>query len=252
MNDREFDELSAGHALHALSAADEQSFQQALAARPDRRAQAERDEAAAAALADTVAEQTPPPALRADLLSRIAVTPQLSPADADTPMPDVEAPVPSARRRPARSSRVWFALAACLALVVAVGAGIVVVAQQMNRPAAVVALERIDGAPDAQTASTPLPDGGEATVHWSSSLGEAVLVSDGLPAIASDKSFEMWIVRDGVPVSAGVFDAAGAPATAQLAGTLTAGDVVAVTVEQQGGSPNGAPTSQPILAIATA
>ena len=36
-----------------------------------------------------------------------------------------------------------------------------------------------------------------------------------------------------------------------LEGTMKPGDTIAVTVEQQGGSPTGEPTSDPIVAIPT-
>ncbi|MDQ1131050.1 anti-sigma factor [Microbacterium sp. SORGH_AS_0888] len=264
MNDREFEELSAGHALGALSAEDERLFQQAVRARPDRVDRSRDDEEAAAMLADAVTPVTPPPALRDSLLARIAVTPQVdaspvedgsAPASPDTPTGDVAVLREDASRRaarPLRASRLWFALAASIALVVAIGAGVAVVAQQTQRPAAVVALEQIERAPDAQTASSSVAGGGDATLHWSPSLGKAVLVSEGLPALASDQSFELWFVRDGEPVSAGVFDASGSSTTAELAGRMEAGDIVAVTVEAAGGSPSGQPTSTPIVAIPTA
>ena len=59
--------------------------------------------------------------------------------------------------------------------------------------------------------------------------------------------------EDGTPVSGGQFDTdASGAATAALDGTVEAGDVIAVTVEPDGGSPTGAPTSEPIVALPTA
>jgi anti-sigma-K factor RskA len=37
-----------------------------------------------------------------------------------------------------------------------------------------------------------------------------------------------------------------------LAGDMHAGDVIAVTVEQAGGSPSGSPTTDPVVVIPTA
>ncbi len=145
-----------------------------------------------------------------------------------------------------------FGLAASLILLVALGFGAVTLGQLMNRPAAVVALDQIEAAPDAQTASATVTDGsGTATVHWSDSVGKVVLVSDGLPSIDRNQSFELWYVRGDTPVPAGTFDDAKS-ATVLLEGTVKAGDVIAVTVEQQGGSPTGQPTSDPIVTIPTA
>ncbi len=90
------------------------------------------------------------------------------------------------------------------------------------------------------------------TAHWSESVGKAVLVSDGLPAIADDEAFELWFVRDGAAISAGTFTAEGGTATALLDGAIETGDVIAITVEPAGGSPTGQPTTDPIVAIETA
>lgn len=248
MNAQEFAELSAGHALAALSPADEQAFQRALAEHPEWAAQVVADEGTAALLADGVAASAPPAAVRDALLARIAAPSASVPPASATPAAAAAEP-----RRPRRwGAKAWFALAASLLLVLAVGVGATVLAQQLTRPAAVVALDRIDQAPDARTAEAPTPDGGTATLHWSASLGEAVLVSDGMPSIASDQDFQLWFVRDGAAVSAGVFDTdAGGSATALLTGTIEPGDTVAVTVEAAGGSKTGAPTTQPLFAIPT-
>lgn len=262
MNDREFDELSAGDALHALSSDDQRMLEDALAADPRLHDRLDADAAAAARLAETVSEVVPPPALRAALLARIASTPQdaaprpsapvaapASPAPASTA---ASAPAPAQRARAGWGPRSWFALAASVLLVLGIGGAVAVVSQQVNAPASVVALERIESAPDAQSAAATVAGGGEATLHWSGSLGEAVLVSDGLPSIAEDKAFELWYVRDGAPISAGVFSTDDGDATAVLSGAMHAGDVVAVTVEDAGGAPAGLPTTEPIVAIATA
>ena len=45
--------------------------------------------------------------------------------------------------------------------------------------------------------------------------------------------------EEAVPTAAGTFDVSGGSATAQLRGGFQAGDIVAVTVEQQGGSATG-------------
>lgn len=264
MNDREFDELAAGHALHALSPADEHAFQEALAADPLRGAQGRAHEEAVARLADAVPSVEPPRRIRADLLARIAETPQLSqerasesedaaPAPSSPALPptrDDSAPAPAAGAS-GRGPRRWFVLAASVALLVAVSAGAVVTVQSLMRPAAVSALEAIDEAPDARTADATLADGGTVTLHWSPARGAAVLVSDDLPGIEADRQFELWLVRDGTAHSAGAFDPAEEQTIAVLDRSIEPGDVVAVTVEPAGGSPSGQPTTEPIVAIET-
>ena len=281
MNEPEFAELAAGHSLGALSAEDERRYRDALAAHPEWTTIAEDDADTAALLAEGASPVAPPPALRDALLARIAVTAQLPglagapagpPEEASAPASE---PVPAAvvdgaaasesegvrsaspaggegaSRRPHRPRRLMFALAACLVLILGLGVGAAVVIPQLLRPAAVVALDRIESAPDAAQKTVSLPSGGHATAHWSASIGTAVLVSDGLAPLDGKQTYELWFVRGDGPVSAGVFAAEPGTTTAQLSGSMRAGDAIAVTVEQAGGSPTGKPTSQPILVIPT-
>lgn len=258
MNEQEFAELAAGHALNALSPDDEQIFQRELAVHPEWTALVESDAATVATLADGVADVPPPLAIRAALLARISAPP------VPDGMPDLDAPLIAAADAPPTTDAVqtierksWtrglFALAASLVLLVALGFGAVSLSEMLNTPADVVALEQIEAAPDAQTATAALVDGGEATVHWSESVGKVVLVSDGLPSIADDEAFELWFIRgDEAPIAAGTFTAEDAEATALLDGTMQPGDTIAVTIEDAGGSPSGVPTTDPIVAIPTA
>ncbi len=265
MNEKDFAELAAGAALHALSPQDERRFRLTLAEHPEWHHIIEADAATAAQLSTPFTDEVPRPDIRAALMARIATTPQHS----DAPDADDIAGFASAEddpgatepehpssggeiRAPRRWSRAVFALAACLALLVGVGVGAVAVNDYLNRPASVVALEKIEGAGDAAEASVMLDDGTTATAHWSPSLGAAVLVTDGLSAPEDGKTYEMWFVRGTTPVSAGVFDADGTTSTAVLDGEMHAGDVIAVTVEQAGGSPNGLPTTDPLIVIPTA
>lgn len=145
-----------------------------------------------------------------------------------------------------------FALAASVALVVGIGVGVSVLGSQLNRPASVIALEQIEAAGDAQQATVELEDGAQATAHWSASVGDVVLVTEGLASLDEDSAYELWFVREDGAVAAGVFDTDAGTATALLEGTMREGDVIAVTVEQAGGSPTGEPTTDPIIVIPTA
>ena len=283
MNEQDFAELAAGQAVRALSPDDERAYHAALAEHPEWTPIAQADADTAVALADTVAEVAPPPGVRSALLARIAQLPQDSAPEADaaapvaadtaadtataaadpiaaeTPAVETPAaePAPDTATVQAAERRSWtrglLALAASFVLLLGLRFGAVLIGQQLNRPPGVVALEQIEDAPDAQSASVSLQDGGDATAHWSGSLGKAVLVSDGLPVLSDEESFELWFVREGTPISAGVFETDDdGEATAVLTGEMHAGDVIAVTVEQAGGSPSGQPTSDPIVAIPTA
>lgn len=242
MSEKDLDELLAGHALHALSPDDQTRLDEALAGDPALADRARRDEETAVFLADAVPEVAPPARIRDELLARIAAEPAPALSDEDA-APEPEA---AARVRPMR--RVWFTLAASIALVLAVGIGVASIAQMLDRPEAVVALERIESADDAQSASAEVAGGGTLELHWSPSTGEAVVVADGVPVLDEGSQYELWYVRGETPIPAGVFDG-GSDAPTLLEGEMAPGDVVAVTVEQEGGSPTGAPTTTPIVAV---
>lgn len=257
MNEQEFAELAAAHALGALSDADERRFAEALVEHPEWLAIADDDHDTVAFLADGLSPVAPPPALRAALLQQIATVPQdggEAPASPDaTAVADAETQPTSA---PAPAAAPWrrriFALAAGLALIVGAGVATTTVISQLQRPASVVALNEIRSAPDAEQAKVRLDSGATATAHWSGEVGKAVLVASGLDDLGADKSYELWFVRGDEPIPAGVFDAGDGTATALLDQPMHAGDVIAVTIEQAGGSPSGLPTTDPIIVIPTA
>ncbi len=270
MEENEFAELAAGAALHALSPADQRAFDIARREHPEWDHWVRTDAATAAALADGVADALPPLTLRSTLMSRIAATPQVPAMDPSVAasaepvqqwsppapeQPQVEPPPPTAVIQ-AVSRRNWtrgiLGLAASLVLLVALGLGAALLNDYINRPPEIVALQQIEDAPDAQSATVAVTDGGTATAHWSESVGKVVLQSQGLPEIADDQSFELWFVRAGTPVSAGTFESTDGSATALLEGAMEPGDTIAVTIEPEGGSPDGKPSTDPIVAIPTA
>lgn len=285
MDEQEFAELAAGYVLGSLSPEDRLAFDEARAAHPEWEHWIVEDAAIAAALAEAVPDAAPPLTARSTLLARIGTMPQLPALETDDaaaadplagpvevpPLPELTAeeasvlppsppatdPAPTTTTIQAVSRRNWtrglLTLAASLVVLVTLGFGAVTLNQYVNRPPEVVALDEIEAAPDAESATFDLEEGGTATAHWSASVGKAVLVSDGLPEIADDESFELWFVREGgEPVSAGVFEASGGTSTAILEGEMQPGDTIAVTIEPQGGSPDGQPSSDPIIAIPTA
>ena len=261
MTENEFAELAAGHALNALSIEDEHRFRTALAEHPEWELVATDAAATVAELAAGVAEVPPPPALRSALLNQIAVTRQDGAAIEDPVIegpvvedPVVESPVVEAPRdvKPRAWRRRLFALAASVVLLVGIGVATTTLVTNMNRPAAVVALEDVRAADDAAQATAELPSGAQATAYWSASLAKAVLVTEGLEELEPGQAYELWLVRGETPISGGVFTTSGdGEATAVVDEPMHDGDVIAVTIEEAGGSPTGLPTTDPIIVIAT-
>ncbi len=103
----------------------------------------------------------------------------------------------------------------------------------------------------AYLALTPAAPSFVATLDGGTLRYEAVVTKDkltitrvaGAPADATH-SHELWLIAgDNPPVSLGVIPGDGE--TISLPG-VTAGQILAVTVEQRGGSPTGAPTTKPV------
>lgn len=126
-------------------------------------------------------------------------------------------------------------LAAAAAIVVALaafGAGIAL------RPAHVPTMaEQIMSAPDMRTASTPIA-GGTATVVFSRDMNGAVLLMNNVPPPSQGTVYQMWLVGDKGPQSAGTMNAAAiTPSTTHTFTSLKDASVLAFTVEPSGGSP---------------
>ena len=270
MNERDFADLAAGHALNALSDADERAYQEALAGNPHWSSHVRDAADAVAAIADTVVPVEPPASVRASLMARITDLPQVGASEPEpernsadledyaaagpAPVePELEAVAVGSSGGSGWGLRRWFTLAASIVAVLVLGFGAVTIGQQLTRPASLVALEQVTTAPDAQSATATTTDGAVVTAHWSASTGQSVLVTDKMSALPSDKTYELWFVRDDTAIAAGIFttDADG-KATAVLQGEFHSGDVIAVTVEPAGGSPDGTPSSAPVVAVATA
>lgn len=189
---------------------------------------------ATAGLADSVMPVTPPPALRNAVLADAARTPQEGPL-----------PGPSEESRPASTRHhVGRWLAAAAAAVVVVTGGVTVVSQPWNHtPNAVSAIERVQDAPDAQHATAPAGNGSLVMVT-SATQGKAVATLRDVPAAASGKVYQAWLITASGPVSAGFLQ----PGKATLLqGSITGAKGAAVTIEPTGGS--NQPTTKPVASV---
>ncbi|GAC58041.1 anti-sigma-K factor RskA [Gordonia hirsuta DSM 44140 = NBRC 16056] len=227
------EDLTAAAALFALDALDDVERARLLRtvaqAPPARREEfdaevAEVREALAGLSRATAAE--PPAALRGRLLAQIDDEPVAS--------------APSRRRRPG-----WM-LAAAAAAAVVVGVGGVAIGYAIgdrDAPGRQSSVEEIFAAPDVQTTSGEVA-GGRATVTYSPSTGEGVLVMNQVPKPAPGTIYQMWLDGPGGPRLAGTMTDAdiGSSTTAVIEGmrgatavSFTVGD--AATPEQRIGEP---------------
>lgn len=104
--------------------------------------------------------------------------------------------------------------------------------------------------PDALRESRALSDGGTATLVWSAEAGRAAVIVNAKNPVPSGKTYELWFIRSGAAIPAGVVSGqSAAPTARELSGAIKTGDEVAITVEPARGSPQ--PTTKPIVVIPT-
>ena len=78
-----------------------------------------------------------------------------------------------------------------------------------------------------------------ATVYWNPNTKQVMLDVNNLPMPPSDKQYQLWALKDGKPIDAGIFEMK--PGTDgdmhMMPVTITDADAFAVTLEKKGGSP---------------
>jgi len=210
-------DLTAAYALDALDEADTELYEEHL-----RTCERCRDElaslrAAAAALAHVAPPASPPPELRAQILER-----------ARSERPNVR---PLVRRRVLLPAITAVAAACAIAALAVWATSLHRDLDRRNQLLAVL------GDPSAHRFALTGARG--ALVVRDN--GDAALVTS-LPPAPSGKTYQLWVIRNGTPKSAGLY---GGGRSVLVAGRVAAGTTVAVTVERAGGA--RAPTTKPIL-----
>ncbi|WP_229053864.1 anti-sigma factor domain-containing protein [Aeromicrobium sp. Leaf350] len=224
--------LVGPYALDVLEPDERTEFEAHLDSCPTCREEVDGFIATAVRLGEAVA-QDPPDALRARILSAAATTPQERPTV-----------VPMRRKRPLRSRAVGLVAAAAMAVAAVGVTGYVLEHQQLQDYQAQQSdVEAVMTAADAQIADTELSGGGTMRLVHSSKLDAAVVTVSSLPTL-SDRVYQLWTMREGVPTSAGLLENSDMTYVSDVDGA----DQMAVTVEPAGGSAK--PTSLPIGTVA--
>ncbi|MEW2132966.1 anti-sigma factor [Streptomyces sp. NPDC005435] len=187
------------------------------------------------------------PALRAEVLRRVASVRQVAPGTAPA------ARLRPAGRRRARGPLAW-ALAASVAVAAAFGGAALWQyerAQDATRRAAVAegradAVAGVLAAPDAKSRTVRVA-GGTGTVVVSAERDRAVFMAAGMPAPPDGKVYQLWFDDGGAMRSAGLMNPALRSQTVLLRGPVAGASGVGVTVEPAGGSAR--PTSAPVTVL---
>lgn len=231
--------LATPYAMHALSDADAAVVEQRIAAAEPEVAEAFTDEVRAvretmAALAAVTALE-PPHHLRGQVLRQVSEAPRRRPGGSSR-----------SPRRWARASLMAAALA-----VVALGALGVGYALRPTPSATQTAADTVFAAPDVRTVTGDMPGGGRATVVFSRERHSGVLVMNNVPKPQPGTVYQLWLIDQNGPHSAGTMDAAEvSPSTTAVLPDLGASQTLAFTVEPPGGST--APTSPPVAQLSLA
>jgi len=239
VTDHQWSELAAPYALGALAPDERERFEAHLAECAVCRGEVQALREVAVLLADAAPAATLPSGLRDRILRE------------------------ARQIRPLRSGRApvipW--LAAAASLLVALGFGYVYLRERadLQRASAALAAARDTvAARDSLIATIFAPDvvtaalaatgkAPSARLYWNPSRHRIVVAVFQLPPAAAGRTYQLWAIAQGKPVSLGVFNTAadGRLTTAMDVPPGLTFELTAVTEEPAGGSP--APTQQPFL-----
>lgn len=247
MMDGDMHDLVGAYVLDALSPAETRAFQDHLQSCRDCQIEVRELREAVGALPLAVEEVEPP----ADLFDRIRDTienerPALKPIAGGRPTP----------RRPVPWSYLEIAVATAAAiLIVALGAWNIHLQSQISNDRAALQYQHavnkaiLSGARVSTVPGTGVAPGATAALVQPSHPGPGYLIVEGLPDLASNGVYEVWLVKPSVPpVPAGVFSSAGQGVQIwQLRKSARGFPVTAVT-EERGPHGSQAPKGPKVLA----
>ncbi|HJT95119.1 MAG TPA: anti-sigma factor [Mycobacterium sp.] len=219
-NDSDLIALATPYALHAMPEAELADIDSRIAAAPAEVAQAFADEVRAIretmAVISAATAVEPPQQLRDRVLAEVG-----------------GGPVRQLRPRVQRWQKAVLAAAAALVI----GLGALGVGLALRPTPAPSTAEQVFAAPDVRTVSGDIPTGGTATVVFSREKNAGVLVMNNVAPPRPGTVYQMWLIGDNGPQSAGTMDdKAVAPSTTAVLPDLGSSKALAFTVEPGTGS----------------
>lgn len=227
MNHERFEELKEAYALGALPENERREFEEYLAAHPERQTEVQELSSIANLLALSPEEQDPPPELRRSLLQTVRAEAPPRPSRSFADLTDTL----KGLLTPAR-----VALGGAALVVIGLISWNVALQDEVSK-----LQEEARSTRPVELESPSSPARGELV----NVRGKMVLVVEDMPPIPANKTYQIWVIEDDVPKPAGLFEPQDGTAAATVRGPVRKADMVAITVEPEGGSP--APTSDPLL-----
>jgi anti-sigma-K factor RskA len=242
MTDNPARELLGAWALDAVDDVERAAVERAIRedAELAEEARALRETAALLAAGEAAA---PPADVREKVLTTIAQTGQEDPVP--RARPDRAGASPTARGGHRRSR--WIAAAAIL-LAAAIPTGLAVQQAQRAQRAEeqVTSLAEALARPDTEVLRAEVEGGGRAVAVITDD--DTIFTAQDLPALTDDRAYQLWVIDQGSPSSAGVLAAHEGSVSAEV-DQLPDGAVLALTIEPAGGSTQ--PTTTPIVTLPT-
>ena len=233
MNHKRFDEVKDAYVLGALPEQERRELEEYLAAHPERQAEIDELGNVASLLALSPPEQEPSPELRRSIMA-----------------------VVEAQRPPART-RSWLAgvkellsvrnltLGAAALLVIGLFSwNMLLQGQVKDLQGQVASLQDSQQSRMVALAGTGAAQRAEAEVILLKGH-KAVLMAEDMPRVPENKTYQIWVIEDDVPQPSGLFEADGDTVAAVVEKPLDEDDVIAITIEPNGGSQQ--PTTDPML-----
>jgi anti-sigma-K factor RskA len=234
MNNERFEDLKDAYVLGALPEEERRSFENYLAAHPERQAEIDELGAVAGLLAFSPQEQEPSPELRSRVMEVV---------EAEAEPRRVRGRSTFARVGDFLSVR-SLALGAAALLVIGLLSWNVLLQGQVQDLQGQVADAQAQQSKTIELKGSWAEQG--ATAEVASMQGnEIVLVARNMPSVPEDRTCQIWVIKGDVPEPSGLFQPDGNGTATPITNSIKKADVIAVTVEPAGGSEQ--PTSDPVL-----
>ena len=238
MNNERFEDLKDAYVLGALPEEERLSFEDYLAAHPERQAEIDELGALAGLLAFSPQEQVPSPELRSRVMEVV----------------EAEAEPRRVRRRSALAKVGDYlgvrtlALGAAALLVIGLLSWNVLLQDQVQDLQGQVEDARnqrqVQQSRTIELQGSWAEQGANAEVAFIRK-NRVILVAKNMPSVPEDQTCQIWVISDDEPKPSGLFQPDGNMTAAPITNSITKADVIAVTVEPAGGSEQ--PTSDPVL-----
>lgn len=219
-------DLVGAYVLSALDDEEAAVFEAYVADRPELKREVKSLQEAGVVLGEAVTSM-PPERLRSAVLDAIA----------DVPQEAVGNVVPL---RPPRWNRMVMAVAAVIVLLLGVAVGSQLVGGDSR-------IDEVLAAPDVQVLDLVV-EGLPGKFAYSFSEQAGVLTANRIPTVTAAETYQLWLIGDGGPESAGVFvPEANGSVEVLVTGKVSQGVLLGLTVEPSGGSDQ--PTGDILFAV---